>query len=126
MLILGLRRNTSFLLREPRSPGIRQDAVGKPWLHSQDFHLVTPGGVSMTRDQYLGAIESGRIDYAIFEPGEMSVRVSGDLAILRYRAELEATYDGQAVPRSAYWHTHCYERKGPIWQAVWSQATAAR
>ncbi|QCO96766.1 nuclear transport factor 2 family protein [Arthrobacter sp. 24S4-2] len=80
----------------------------------------------MTRDQYLGAIESGRIDYAMFEPGEMSVRVNGNLAVLRYRAELEATHDGQPVPRRAYWHTACFEREGPIWQAVWSQATAVR
>lgn len=45
-------------------------------LHADDFQLINPVGASSTKEEYLGAIASGEIDYLRWEPGEFEVRVS--------------------------------------------------
>ena len=95
-------------------------------LHADDFQLVTPIGSMLSREQYLGAIASGHMRYVSWEPGEIAVRLYGNAAVLRYQAQLEINFGGQAVPRSRYWHIDSYERRDGLWQAVWSQATAIR
>jgi hypothetical protein len=92
-------------------------------VHGNDFQLITPVGAALTRDEYLGAIAAGQIDYRLWEPGEIEVRLLGDAAILRYRATLEVIFGGYRVPRTSYWHTDSYELRDGRWQAVWSQAT---
>ena len=37
-------------------------------LHADDYQLITPNGSAMTRDDYLGDVESGRLPYRVFEP----------------------------------------------------------
>lgn len=37
-------------------------------LHADDYQLITPNGSVMTRDDYLGDVESGRLPYRVFEP----------------------------------------------------------
>ena len=95
-------------------------------LHAADFQLVTPIGSLLSREEYLGAIAAGHMRYLSWEPGEIAVRVHGDAAVLRYQAQLEIHFAGQAVPRSRFWHIDNYERRNGRWQAVWSQATAIR
>ncbi|MDN2700838.1 MULTISPECIES: nuclear transport factor 2 family protein [unclassified Janthinobacterium] len=95
-------------------------------LHADDFQLVTPIGSLLSREEYLGAIAAGHMRYLSWEPGEIAVRVHGDAAVLRYQAQLEIHFAGQAVPRARYWHIDSYERRAGRWQAVWSQATAIR
>ncbi|MFG1785338.1 nuclear transport factor 2 family protein [Rhodococcus oryzae] len=92
-------------------------------MHGIDFQLITPVGAALTRDEYLGAIAAGQIDYLLWEPGEIEVRLLGDAAILRYRATLEVVFGGYRVPRTSYWHTDSYEFRDGRWQAIWSQAT---
>lgn len=95
-------------------------------LHAADFQLITPVGAQLTKAQYLGAIAAGHIDYRHWEAGEIEVRMIGDAATIRYRAELEVIFGGHHVARTSYWHTDSYERVGEAWQAVWSQATEIR
>ncbi|KAB8066890.1 DUF4440 domain-containing protein [Janthinobacterium violaceinigrum] len=95
-------------------------------LHAEDFQLVTPIGSMLSREEYLGAIAAGHMRYLSWEPGEIAVRLYGDAAVLRYQAQLEIHFAGQAVPRARYWHIDSYERRGGCWQTVWSQATAIR
>ena len=95
-------------------------------LLADDFQLVTPIGSMLSRDEYLGAIAAGHMRYLSWEPGEIAVRLYGNAAVLRYQAQLEINFGGQAVPRSRYWHIDSYERRDGRWQAVWSQATAIR
>ena len=102
------------------------DMVMARSLHADDFQLVTPSGSMRSREEDLGAISAGHMRYLSWEPGEIAVRLHGDAAVLRYQAQLEINFGGQAVPRSRYWHIDSYERRDGRWQAVWSQATAIR
>ncbi|KOF15096.1 hypothetical protein AC244_24910 [Ensifer adhaerens] len=94
--------------------------------HAPDFQLITPIGVSLSRDEYLGAIAAGRIKYQAWEPADIAVRLYEGSAVIRYRAQLEVVFDGHNVPRSDYWHTDAYEYRDDRWMVVWSQATAIR
>lgn len=94
--------------------------------HAPDFQLITPIGVSLSRDEYLGAIAAGRIKYLAWEPADIAVRLYEGSAVIRYRAQLEVVFDGHNVPRSDYWHTDAFEYRDDRWMVVWSQATAIR
>ena len=95
-------------------------------LHADDFQLITPGGDAWSREEYLTRVESGDLDYRLWEPeGEIQVRLSGDLAAIRYAATLSVVADGQQLSMRA-WHTDVYERRDSEWQVVWSQATQRR
>lgn len=95
-------------------------------LHAPQFQLVNPRGETLTKDEYLGGIESGRLDYLLWEPvSDIAVRMHGGAAVIRYRSRLEIMVDGQRVPEAQYWHTDSYEMHAGQWQVVWSQATLA-
>ena len=92
-------------------------------LHAEDFQLITPAGDPLSKDEYLGAIASGQMDYLRWEPGSIAVRVHGDAAVIRYRSELEIAVDGRRMPPRRYWHIDAYEKQEGRWRVVWSQAT---
>jgi hypothetical protein len=93
-------------------------------LHADDFQLITPIGIALSREEYVGAIATGQIKYISWEPGDIAVRLHGSAAVIRYRARLEVVFNGHPVPPGEYWHTDAYERRGDRWVVVWSQATA--
>lgn len=114
------------LERERLNALVNADVPRARELHSEDFQLVNPRGETLTKDQYLGSIESGQLDYLLWEPvSPIEVRLHGDAAVIRYRARLEIVVDGQRVPEAQYWHTDSYEKHAGKWQVVWSQATLA-
>ena len=87
-------------------------------LHAPDYTLITPAGKVFTRERYVAAI--GREPfYAGWETSDMVVRISADMAIVRYQARLRFPSGREVV----CWHTDSYERRAGRWQAVWSQAT---
>ncbi|HEX9990409.1 MAG TPA: nuclear transport factor 2 family protein [Chloroflexia bacterium] len=93
-------------------------------LHADDFELITPSGRVLSREQYLGDISSGKIDYLLWEPdAEIRVRVYDQMAVIRYQSHMEIIVRGQKGSFRA-WHTDSYERRNGRWQVVWSQATA--
>jgi ketosteroid isomerase-like protein len=94
-------------------------------LHADDFQLINPLGGTVSKAQYLDGIRAGQIRYVHWEPEAIVVRLYGDVAVLRYRSEIEIIVQGRPIPRQAYWHTDLYERRGGQWQVVWSQATVA-
>jgi hypothetical protein len=94
--------------------------------HAPDFQLITPIGVALSKEDYLGAVASGQIKYLTWEPAEIAVRLYDGAAIIRYRAQLEVIFGGHHVPLSDYWHTDTYEHRDGRWMVVWSQATAIR
>ncbi|MCK1361286.1 nuclear transport factor 2 family protein [Bradyrhizobium sp. 199] len=98
------------------------DAAGP--LHAPEFQLITPIGMPLSKDEYLGGIRSGQIKYLMWEPGAIAVRQQGDHAVIRYRARLEIVFAGNRVAPADYWHTDTYERRDGRWMVVWSQATA--
>ena len=92
-------------------------------LHADDFQLVNPAGVTLSKVEYLGDIASGNLDYLIWEPETIEVRPYGDAAVIRYRAQSQAIVAGQKTPLRRFWHTDVYEKRDGRWQAVWSQVT---
>ncbi len=92
-------------------------------LHADDFELITPSGRALSRDQYLGRISSGEIDYLVFEADpEIRVCLYGQIAIIRYLSHIEVISRGQKGSLRC-WHTDSYEKRNGHWQIVWSQAT---
>jgi hypothetical protein len=92
-------------------------------IHADDFQLINPAGGVLSRDQYLDMIASGEFRYRAWEPEAISVRLYGSVSVIRYRAEIEAVFQGNPIPRERYWHTDLYEKRDGRWQVVWSQAT---
>ena len=95
-------------------------------LHADDFQLINPLGQSLSKEQYLGGIASGDLDYLVWEPESIEVRLYDQAAVIRYQSQLEIVVQGQKVPRQRYWHTDSYEKRNGRWQVVWSQATEIR
>ncbi len=94
-------------------------------LHADDFQLINPGGGVLTKEQYLGGIASGYLNYRIWEPdSEIAVLLYGQSAVIRYRSRLHMSLDGAAGELRRYWHTDSYELRDDRWQVVWSHATA--
>jgi phage baseplate assembly protein W len=100
---------------------VQRDIAVLQQLHAPEYQLITPAGRVFTRKRYLAAIEAEPF-YAGWDAGEMDVRVSAQMAVLRYEARL-AFPSGNTVH---CWHTDHYELRGAQWQAVWSQATEFR
>jgi hypothetical protein len=100
---------------------VRADVLTADPLHAEDYWLVTPNGSEMTKADYLGAIDSGQLNYQVFEPvADMAVLGSAEIVVLRYQARI--SFDGG--PGIICWHTDCYRLCDATWQVVWSQATA--
>jgi Domain of unknown function (DUF4440) len=87
-------------------------------LHAEDFQLITPSGQELSKDQYLGGIASGDLNYLAWDPGPIAVRLYAEnmAAVIRYRSEPEIVSNGHHTPRRPYWHTDLYERCDGRWQ----------
>ena len=90
-------------------------------LHADNFQLINPFGGCLSKEEYLGAIETGALKYLIWEPEGIEVRTYGNAAAVRYRARLENVFRGQKRSLRRYWHTDLYEKRDDR-QVVWSQA----
>lgn len=101
------------------------DVPAADQLHASDFQLVTPSGDSYSKDEYLGDVASGEIDYLQWDPEEIEARVRGDAGCVRYRSTIRIVVGGQELEPGRYWHTDYYERRSGRWQVIWSQATRA-
>jgi hypothetical protein len=94
-------------------------------LHAEDFQLISPSGRELSKDQYLGAVASGELNYLAWDAGPIAVRLYAEnvAAVIRYRSELEIVDNGNHVPRQPHWHTDLYEQRDGRWQVIWSHAT---
>ena len=103
---------------------VEADVEAASRLHADDFQLINPLGGSLSKDEYLGAIAAGEIDYLVWEPGTIEVKFYGEAAVIRYQAELQIKVKAMPdAPSGRFWHTDVYERRNGRWQVVWSQAT---
>ncbi len=95
-------------------------------LHSPDFQLIHPSGGVWSKEDYLGGIATGDINYLRFEPvSRIDVLVDGNLAVLRYQSIIDIAIRGQEVGALECWHLDCYQRdERGRWRVRWSQATA--
>ena len=97
---------------------VERDLEAVEALHAPEYQLITPSGRSYSRTSYLELIKDSPF-YAAWEHGPMEVRMSVDMAVVRYQARI-ALASGRIVE---CWHTDTYERRDTGWLAVWSQAT---
>ena len=93
-------------------------------LIADDFQAINPGGATLSRDDYLGAVQAGVIDYLVFEPASpIRVRLHGNSASLRFMVNFDLTVGGDRFTHQA-WVGELYERRHGHWRIVWEQATA--
>ena len=58
-------------------------------LHGDDFCLKAPNGETFTKDEYLEAVGSGRLDYVLWEPiSPVEVTIDGDEGGSGYRSRI--------------------------------------
>lgn len=96
-------------------------------LHAEDFQLITPGGVALSKAGYLSGVASGATDYILWEvDSPIEVRLFGGVAMIRYRSILHMVYHGDDLGPDKFWHTDSYEWRDSRWQVVWSHATRIR
>jgi hypothetical protein len=116
---------TETELRRLRSL-VEVDAVALDAVHAQDFVLVHPSGGVWTKDQYIGGVVSGRINYRRFDAvSEIEEMVHGNVGVVRYRSAIDLQVGDAKGGEIACWHLDCYRRvvEDAPWQVVWSQAT---
>ena len=95
-------------------------------LHADDYELITPGGGVLSKEDYLGDLESGEMRYEVFEPvSAIRARVVGGTGVVRYQVQIRVRF-GDDVDSGMFWHTDYYEQRNGRWQAVWSHATRIR
>lgn len=93
-------------------------------LHSEDFQLINPAGSPLTKEEYLSALQSGQLDYVAWDAGEITVKLFGNAAVIRYRDNrFDVNSGSNVVHRGPMYHTNLYERRGGQWRIVWSQAS---
>ena len=96
-------------------------------LHGDDYQLITPGGRSLSKAEYLEMVTSGDFTYEVFEPASpVAVRIHDGVAIARYHASIVVRDADGDRDTGLFWHTDVWERRDAGWQAVWSQATRIR
>ena len=98
-------------------------SVAKP-IHASNFQLITPSGNEHTKSTYLGQLESGELDYKIWEADSITVRRYKDVAVIRYEdKDFEVFVNGKFAWTGKLKHTNVYEKRDGQWQIVWSQAS---
>lgn len=112
-----------FTERERLRALVEADTAVANRLHANDFQLINPLGGTLSKEQYLGGIATGVLNYLVWNPDSIAVRMYDHAAVIRYSSHLEIVVQGQKIPLSRYWHTDIYERRSGQWQVVWSQAT---
>src|SRR5437762_4227115 len=97
--------------RERLKALVGADTTTAERIHADDFQLVAPNGSTYTKTEYLGLIESGEVNYLVWDPIDIDARVSGDAGCVRYQSVLNIVVSGYEVGLGRYWHTDYYERR---------------
>lgn len=89
-----------------------------------DFQLINVAGDALSRDDFLGAVGAGIVDFSADAPtSPIRVRLAGNSATLRYLSHFDVVAGGTHVAHDG-WTTALYERRHGHWRAVWVQSTA--
>jgi hypothetical protein len=74
-------------------------------LHADDYEFVTPLGVVLSKDQYLGAVAAGDLQYLAWDvESPIKVRMYSEVALIRYQADIEIVVQGRGYPRAVLAH----------------------
>jgi hypothetical protein len=103
---------------------VNADTATARSLIADDFQAINPAGVPLSREQLLGGVQAGAVDFLSQEPtSPIAVRMHGDSAVLRYQVSFDLLFTGIRLTHKA-WITGLYERRDGRWQIVWEQTTA--
>ena len=99
-------------------------AVASPLIAS-DFELINPLGNVLTRNDVLGGVSSGALDFiSDTVTSQIRVRLHGNTAVLRYRHTIDIAVVPIGHLTHPAWTTALYERRKGDWQIVWEQTSA--
>jgi len=82
-----------------------------------EFRTTNPVGALSDRDETLAATRSGTMKVSYSKSTGITVTAFGDMAIVRGKATMKATYQGHRID-GVYPYTHVYLRRGGRWQVV--------
>jgi hypothetical protein len=92
---------------------------------ADDFELINPLGEVLTRDDVLGGVGSGALDFlSDTVTSQIKVRLHGNTAVLRYQHTIDIAVAGIGRVTHPAWTTALYERRKGDWQIVWEQTGA--
>jgi hypothetical protein len=94
-------------------------------LIASDFELINPLGSVLTRNDVLGDVRSGALDFlSDTVTSHVRVRLHGNTAVLRYRHTIDIVVIPVGHLTHPAWTTASYERRKGNWQIVWEQTGA--
>ena len=80
-------------------------ATGRP-LHASDFELINPAGDVLTRDDMLGAVGAGVLDFQVYEPvSRIKLRLYGNRAVMRDKSNIDVVLADVGRLTHRAWHT---------------------
>jgi hypothetical protein len=92
---------------------------------ADDFELINPLGEVLTRNDLLGGLSSGALDFlSDTVTSQIRVRMHGTTAVLRYRHTIDIAVVPIGRLTHPAWSTALYERRRGSWQIVWEQTGA--
>ena len=94
-------------------------------LIASDFELINPIGDVLSRNDVLGGVGSGALDFlSDTVTSQIRVRLHGNTAILRFRHTIDIQVAGIGHLTHPAWSTALYERRKGNWQIAWEQTGA--
>ena len=94
-------------------------------LIANDYELINPLGEVLTRDDVLGGVGSGALDFlSDTVTSQIKVRLHGTTALLRYSHDIDIVVAGIGRLTHPAWTTAYYERRKHNWRIVWEQTGA--
>ena len=103
---------------------LSRDADALQQLLADDYHVINPGGQQVGKYDLINGLRANFIAYTLWDvDGAMAVLASEALAVVRYRASLQVSVQGEAQPPQRLWHTEVFAQRDGAWQAVMSQDT---
>ena len=101
------------------------DVAAAGSLIAGDFELINPLGEVLTRDDLLGGVGSGALDFlSDTVTSRIKVRVHGNMAVVRYQHTIDIAVAGIGHLTHPAWTTALYERRKGNWKIVWEQTGA--
>jgi uncharacterized protein DUF4440 len=94
-------------------------------LIASDFELINPLGEVLSREDILGGVGSGALDFlSDTVTSQIRVRLHGNTAALRDRHTIDIAVAPIGHLTHPAWTTALYERRTGSWQIVWEQTGA--
>jgi ketosteroid isomerase-like protein len=100
----------------------KNDAAVPTRIFAEDFTFTNPFGEVMTKEQRIGDIKPGGIQFDSYTVDDVKVRVYGDTAVVTNLATLSGKR-GDQVLSGQYRGTSVFVKKGGTWQVVAAQST---